>query len=393
MSAFVVTRRRALQTTLATALLGGLRNAPGQVYAAPSRWLLIGDNQGQGIYRAAWNPSTGEIGAIELVVATPQPTFLAPHPHLPVLYACNESDTPATASVSAFRLDRLRAQLTPLGTQRTQGSAPCYASVDRTGRLLFAANYGGGSLTVFPLDHDGVPGPAATVFECTGGTLCGTGGPVKERQSSAHLHCAVLSPENRFILACDLGDDAILAFPLHAHTSRPLGAVTRIQNAAGAGPRHLAFHPNGRWLYCVNEINCTVSLFLWRPHGEQPAAELVPDATVSIRPPGSHEDPPSTGAEVAFSRDGRFLYTSTRFCDVLTVFSVDPQHGRLTQVQQIPCGGQTPRFFALDPSERWLLCANQDSNTITVFRRDAGTGLLQPTGAHPATNPECLLWL
>ncbi len=388
-----LTRRRVLQTSLAAAALGVWRPTLSQASAPPSRWLLIGGSQGQGIYRARWNEATGEIGTPELAVATTQPTYLTPHPRLPVIYACNEMDSAATSAVSSFHLDRAQARLEPMATQHTTGAAPCYASVDRTGNLLFAANYGGGSLAVFPLGPDGNPGPAATVLNCGDSTECGTGGPVKDRQSAAHLHCAVLSPDNRFVLACDLGDDAILAFPIHPHTPQPLGKLTRIPTAAGAGPRHLAFHPNGRWLYCINEINCSVSLFLWRPHGDEPAAEAVPGATVSVRPPNTPADPPSTGAEIAFSHDGRFLYTSTRACDVLTVFSVDPSHGQLTQIQQVPCGGKTPRFFALDPSERWLVCAHQDGNSITVFSRDSSTGRLTPRTTTPATNPECLLWI
>lgn len=386
-----LTRRRLLQSSLAAGLVQSLPRAWSQSQPAGTGWLLIGTGQ-TGIYRARWNARTGEIGPAELAITTPQPSYLTLNPHLPVLYACNEQDAPL-AAVSAFSLDRQRAQLTPLATQPTHGSAPCFVSVDRSGRLLFAANYNGGSLAVFPLDGAGKPRPAATVFECKGNSACGTGGPVKDRQSAPHLHCAILSPEGRFVLACDLGDDAILAFPIGAQPTQPLGPVTRIGTAAGAGPRHLAFHPNGRWLYCINEINCTVSLYRWLPHGNQPAAEAVPDATVSIRPRNSAEKPSSTAAEIVISFDGRFLYTSTRFSDVLTVFSIEPRHGGLTQVQQLPCGGKTPRFFGFDPREQWLLCANQDSSTITVYERNFGSGQLTPRSSHTAPNPQCILFL
>ncbi len=386
------TRRRILQTSLAAAVVGGWRELGSQSPAPPSGWLLLGNNTGQGVYRARWNAATGEVGTAELAVATPQPTFLTMHPRLSVLYACNESDAPA-AAVSAFEVDRRQARLAGLQNRPTGGGAPCFASVDRTGSLLFTANYGGGSLTVFPLDRQGIPGPATTVFNCAGTDACGSGGPVKDRQSSPHLHCAVPSPENRFVLACDLGDDAILAFPFQPHTRGALGTPTRIRTSPGAGPRHLAFHPNGRWFYCVNEIDCTVCLYRWRPRGGQAAAEAVPEATVSILPPSAPKDPPSTGAEIAVSHDGRFLYTSTRFCDALTVFAVEPEGGRLTQIQQLPCGGKTPRFFALDPSEQWLVCANQDSDDLSVFAREVNTGRLAPRGTYPAVNPECVLWL
>jgi len=385
-----LSRRSFVRTLLATGISSALDPLIAQT-SPPPRWLLIGDSHGEGIYRAAWDPLKGTLGKPELAVATPQPTFLNLHPRLPVLYACNEVDG-ADGSISAFALDRNSGRLTHLATQTTRGGSPCFASVGRTGRLLFVANYAGGSLAVFPLSASGRPEPIGELFDCAH-AHCGPGGPVKDRQSSAHLHCATLSPDNRYVLACDLGDDAILAFPIHPGAAHPLGEVTRIQTAAGAGPRHLAFHPNGRWLYCINEIDCTVSLYLWRPRSNQPAAESVPDATVSIRPQNAANNPPSTAAELRIAHDGRFLYTSTRFSDVLTVFSIDPGHGRLTEIQQLPCGGKTPRFFALDPGERWLVCANQDSDSINVFARDGNTGRLTPGGTFPATNPECLLWL
>ncbi len=353
-------------------------------------WILLGTGKGQGIYRAQWNPATGAIGTPELAIATPQPSYLTLHPHLPVVYACNEGDVP-TAAVSAFTLDRSAATLQPLASEQTHGGAPCFVSVDRTAKLLFAANYSGGSLAAFALDKRGVPSPAARVFECAGTTECGTPGPVKDRQSGPHLHCATLSPDNRHVLACDLGDDAILAFPVHPGTAEPLGEPTRIPTSAGAGPRHLAFHPNGHWLYCINELSCSVVQYQWIP-GKEPQAHPVTGGTLSILPSGA-QAAASTGAEIVLTRDASFAYTSTRFSDVLTVFSIDPRTGKLTRVQQLPCGGKVPRFFALDPSERWLLCANQDSDSVSVFTRDPATGQLGPRATYPATNPQCIVWL
>ena len=346
--------------------------------------MLLGDSTGEGIYRARWNAATGEIGSPELAIATPQPTYLALHPSLPVLYACNETDVP-NAAVSAFKVDRQTASLKFLGSQQTKGGAPCFASVDRRGRLLFAANYTGGSLAAFSLDTNGLPAPATEIFGCSGNPACGTSGPVKARQSAPHLHCATISPDNRYVLACDLGDDAILVFPIHPGNAQPLGTPLRIPSQAGAGPRHLVFHPNGRWLYCaVNQYN-------WRISAAGPQVVQASHAAVSILPANAPSD--STGAEIRITRNGKYAYTSTRFCDVLTVLSIDQHSGRLTQVQQLPSGGKTPRLFALDPTENWLVCANQDSNNISVFNRDPKAGQLTPAHNSPATNPECLLWL
>ncbi len=387
-----LSRRTLLKSSLAAGVLSAWRPARAQTPAHGGGWLLLGNGTTQGIFRARWNAQTGEIGPAELAAATPKPSYLAIHPHLPILYACNEQDG-AAGAVSALALDRQHATLQPLATQSTHGGAPCFVLVDRNGRLLFAANYSGGNLAAFPLDPQGKPAPAASVFDCNGQTACGQLGPVKDRQSAPHLHCAVLSPDSRFVLACDLGDDSILAFPLAPGTAHPLGKVTRLEAVAGSGPRHLAFHPNHRWFYCINELNCTVVLYRWRPEDDTPAAEMVPAATVNIRPAGAPAQPASTAAELAITRDGRFLYTSTRYSDVLTVFSIDPQQGQLTQLQQLPCGGKTPRFFGLDSTERWLVCANQDSNTLSVFRRDSGSGQLTAAGTYAAPNPQCVLWL
>ena len=386
-----LSRRTVLQGLAATAIVRTLPSFA-RTPASP-RWVLLGTGSGQGIYRAPWNAATGELGTPELAVTTPHPTYLCVHPFLPVLYACNE-DTGDAAAVSAFRLNRDEAALTPMGHQPSHGDAPCFVSVDRTGRLLFAANYGGGSLACFPLETSGQPAPADRVFSCAGSNLCGVHGPVQGRQDAPHLHCAVLSPDNRFVLACDLGDDALLAFPIHPASPHPLENPVRFAARRGSGPRHLAFHPNGRWLYCIHELDCTVDLYRWASHGPVPSAALVPGSAVSIRPATvSNATGPVTAAEIAISRDGRFLYASTRGVDLLTVFRIAASDGRLTQVQQLPCGGATPRFFALDPTQRWLVCPHQDGNSITTFARDAATGRLTQRSTQTAGNPECVVWV
>ena len=249
----------------------------------------------------------------------------------------------------------------------------------------------------FPLDAAGKPAPAAAVFSCAGSGLCGTPGPVPDRQDAPHLHCAVVSPDNHFVLACDLGDDAILAFPIHPGSADPLGKPRLIPARRGSGPRHLAFHPSGRWLYCIHELDCTVDLYHWSAQDGRAEAQLVPGSTVHLANPAAPatDDPKAvvTAAEIAITRDGRFLYTSTRGANILTAFRIDATTGSLQQLQQLPCGGRTPRFFALDPTERWLLCAHQDSDSITVFARDPGTGSLRLQATHPAASPMCIVWV
>ncbi len=383
-------RRTFLRGAMATAALS---NAPSwsQTDAGTPTQLFLGTG-GDGIYRARWNPATGELGMPELAVATPKPTFLALHPHLPVMYACNEREG-ADAAVSAFALDRGQGTLTAIGTTPTHGDDPCYVSVDRTGKLLFAANYTGGSLAAFALDAGGKPAPAARVFACAGSGLCGALGPVKERQDAPHIHCAVISPDNRFVLACDLGDDAILIFPIAPGTGKPLHDPVRVAARPGSGPRHLTFTPAGTGFYCVHELDCTVDFYRWSVHGGTPHAELVPGSATDLRPASAAGNKGDTAAEVAITRNGQFLYASTRGADLLSSFRIDHGTGKLTELQQIACGGRGPRFFALDPTERWLLCAHQDGNSVTTFARDAKTGELTQRSTQTVTSPQCIVWI
>ena len=384
-------RRRFLQGAFAAGALGTQLSWP-QTPASATSWVLLGTQTGAGIYRARWDSATGQMGLPELATATPKPTFMALHPTLPVVYAGNEGDGPA-AAVSGFSFERGRATLKPLGTQQTHGNSPCYISVDRTGQLLFAANYGGGSLAAFALDANGAPSPAASTFSCKESGLCGSSGPVHDRQDGPHLHCVVLSPDNRFVLACDLGDDAILAFPIRPGSTPPLGPPQRLPARLGSGPRHLAFHPNGRWLYCIHELDCTVDLYTWSSKDGAANAQLVPQSVVHLANPAATGQTPNTAAEIAITRNGQFLYTCTRGVDQLTSFRIDASTGALTPLQQLSCGGDMPRFFALDRTEHWLLCTNQNSNTITVFTCDPTTGMLTPHGSQSMPSPMCAVWL
>ena len=257
-------------------------------------WMLLGTQDGEGVYRARWNAATGEIGAPELAIATPRPSYIALHPRLPVLYACNEREGEA-AGVSAFGIERESAVLTPLGRQQqVHGDDPCYVSADRTGKLLFTANYGGGSLSVFPLNNVGIPGAMEDQFRCATGGLCGSLGPQHDRQDAPHLHCATVSPDNRSVLACDLADDAILIFPIDLAGTEPLGKAVRVPARAGSGPRHVAFHPSGRLFYCIHELDCTVDAYTW--NGTAAETKPVPDSVVRLTGPSA--DPAKRKARI-----------------------------------------------------------------------------------------------
>ena len=291
-------------------------------------------------------------------------------------------------AVFAYRVDRTTGTLTPVHNRETHGSDPCFVSVDRTGHAAYAANYGGGSLTAYKLAPDGSLAQTVGVLAYKQPQH----GPVADRQDATHLHCATLSPDNRFVVSCDLGNDVVLVFPVAPEEDASIQTPLRYPTRPGAGPRHVAFHPNGRWLYCMNELDGTVALYDWSVTGGTsaltPRVNGLASAFSSTAPAGS------TGCELVVSDDGRFLTTCTRGEDQLQQFRIDPHTGLLAEQQRLACGGQIPRLIAFDPSRRWLLSMNQGSSTVTVFAYDAATGRISPQPrSYAADTPMCAVWV
>lgn len=353
-----------------------------------SSWVLLGTNEGEGIYRARWNGATGELGKPELAIATEAPSFLAKHPTLPVVYAVNESKGDK-AAVSSFHVNSETAELQPINRRETHGDAPCFVSVDQTGQMVFAANYTGGSMTAFRAGSDGALTQTVGVFRYSQPTH----GPVADRQDAAHVHCATVSPGNDFVVACNLGDDLLLVFPIVPDKNSYVGAPVRVGARPGSGPRHVAFHPNGRWLYCIHELDCTVDLYDWSVGPSGPVVTLREGSVVStLKNPAALSG--NTGAEIVVSDDGKFLYVCTRGENTVTVYAIDASSGLLRVAQQVPCGGAVPRWIGFDPSRRWLLSANQGSSTVTVLGRNRANGKLTPQASHIALNTAMfVLWL
>ncbi len=374
-----VAKSVALPAALNAAALGAQQHAS---------WVLLGTEKGEGIYRARWNGATGELGKPELAITTDSPTYLRMHPSQPVLYCGNEEAEPK-AAVSSFHVDRTTAELQLINRRETHGAAPCFVSIERTGQMVFAANYTGGSLTAFHTGPDG--GLVQTV-----GVLRynqPTHGPVADRQDAAHMHCAVVAPQNDFVVVCDLGDDLILVFPIAPEKNSYIGGPVRVATRPGSGPRHVAFHPNGKWLYCIHELDCTVDLYHWSVAGGQPSLALRDGSIVSTIKPFS-TTAGNTAAEVVVSDDGKFLYVCTRGENTITVYVIDGSSGLLTVMQQLSCGGVGPRWIGFDPSRRWLLSTNQGSSTVTVFARSRVTGKLRPRPNQVQVNtPMFALWL
>ncbi len=335
--------------------LRGMAAAQGS--ASGSRWVLLGTDAGKGVYRAAWNAATGTLGPVELAAETARPSYLAKHPSLPVVYAVNGVSGEG-AAVSSFNVNAAAGgplSLTPLNKVGSQGDGPCFVSVDPTGQMAFVANYAGGSFAGFRVTNVGALAQAIGVFKYTQQTH----GPVADRQDAAHIHCATIAPGNRYVLACDLGDDVILVFPIGPGVGDYVRVPIRVQARPGSGPRHVAFHPNEKFVYCIHELDCTIDLYDWRIDKGQPVMRLRENSVVSTLDKGTSTKG-ETACEVVISDDGRFLYSCTRGegSNTIRVWRID-ESGYLTEMQRLSSGGKVPRYIAFDPSRRWLVCCNQ----------------------------------
>ncbi len=372
-----ICRRSLLALTPFTSLLTPLRAAGGNYIAyvaAPGR-------NSKGISAFRFNSSSGRLDAIGPVGEAPGVSFLALHPGMRYLYAVTGANG---GEVSAFRIDPKSGQLTLINSVSSKGSGPCYVRVDKTGRNAMIANYNSGSVAVLPIEPDGRLREASSFIQHSG-TVADP-----KRQGGPHAHSINPSPDNRFLIAADLGLDELMvyAFDPAAGTIKPNNPpYTKV--APRSGPRHFAFHPNGRNAYVINEISCTVTAFVYDPK----AGVLREIQTASTLPKGVEVIASMSTAEVQVHPSGKFLYGSNRGHDTIAVFSIGPK-GMLTLVENVPTQGKTPRNFAIDPTGSFLLAENQASNNIVVFRIDKKTGRLTPTGQTvEAPSPMCIKFL
>lgn len=349
------------------------------------RWVFLGTDKGPGIFRCTWDHLTGRLGEPELALTTERPDFFALHSNRKTLYTVN-SLSGGKGGLSAVRLDAKTGALELLNTVSSHGDGPCHVSLDPHNRAAYVANYAGGSFAAYGVTAEGALQDQDAIFDCHATGTCGPLGPNKDRQDAAHLHCAVPAPGGGFVLVCDLADDSIQVFRVHPgrpHGAPPFDPPERIPARPGSGPRHLVFHPNGHWVYVIHELDCTVELYDWR------SGSLIRREGTSVLTTAGAPKPGDTGCEIAVSPNGRFVYTCTRGANTLEVFRVDAATGKLTLQQRIACGGAVPRYFGFDPTNRWLLCANQAApGVVTVFAHDPGTGKLTgPTQSMPADTP------
>lgn len=343
-------------------------------------------HSGKGIYAWRFQASSGRVTSLGLAADTSNPSFLLLHPNRRYLYAVNEDDQfqgRHSGAVSAYVIDPANGRLTLLNQAPTRSPGPCHLAMDKTRRWLFVANYAGGSVAEFPIEKDGSLGDNLAFLQHRGSSVN------HERQASPHPHQVVPSPDNRFVLVPDLGLDEVLSYRLDAATGALAPAdppFTKV--AAGSGPRHLAFHPNGKLVYLVNELAATVGVYAYdatRGHLDAllQTASLAPADYVG----------PQSGAEIAVTPDGKFLYASNRGHDTIAVFGIDEEKGTLTKIDYISTEGKTPRHFALDPTGGFLFAANQDSGNVVLFHRDPSSGKATAAGVTmDVPNPACVVF-
>lgn len=328
--------------------------------------------ESKGIYAYTFDAATGKTESLGLAAETTNPSFLASSPDGKFLYVANEVDDykgERTGGVSAFSIDHKTGKLVLLNEVPSRGADPCYVTVDAKGKVVFVANYTGGNLAGFPVQANGGLGEASIFVQHEGK------GANPERQEGPHAHSIDLSRDNRFAVAADLGLDELTVYrfdPAKGTLTANDPPYTKLE--AGSGPRHFAFHPNGKFAYAVTEMKSAVTAFSY----DSAKGVLRELNTVSALPKDFKG--PNDDAEIQVHPNGKFLYASNRGHDSITVLAIESAKGTVTPVDWTPTGGKTPRNFSLDPTGKLLFAANQASDNIVVFRVDQKTGKLTATG-------------
>lgn len=331
------------------------------------------EGRGRGIYRLTFDSAQGKIVQEHLFDGILNPSFLTLSSDGERLYCVHELDE---GQVSAYAIEN--ASLRLLGSQPTHGGAPCHVVLRPGGALLAVSNYSGGNFSIYPIAADGAPGAPQTI-QHTGH------GPNQTRQAAPHVHSAIFTPDGAHLITADLGTDLLTAYPV-TNTGVVQADARTASVQPGGGPRMCAYAPGNRVLYIACEMASTLAAFVCDATGV-PTKWLFEISTLPEGTGGEH----NTAADLRLSKDGRFLYASTRGHNSLSVFAVQTDGG-LSLLQTIPCGGKTPRGFALSPDGGWLLCGNQDSDTITVFEIDKAKGILALAGEYPLPSPVCLVF-
>ncbi|HUJ10753.1 MAG TPA: lactonase family protein [Verrucomicrobiae bacterium] len=362
-------RRVARFTTLALGLILAVWSA-----RAADMYVYFGTHAsgpGKGFSLAHFDTDTGKLTEPKFLIEDTMPAYFVIAPDGRHLYTCNSTNTlRGEGWISAYAIDPKTGQLTLLNREDSGGANPSYICLDKTGRFALVANYQGGNVTVTAINPDGSFGDRIAYNQHTGRSVN------PQRQTRPYAHSIIVDPSNRFALSADLGADKLYVYRFDDRD----GSLTPnkppfVRVKPGSGPRHVRFHPNGRWVYLINEMASTVTGFNW--NGKK--GMLKEFQTISTLPSGYKGV--NTAAELQIHPNGRFLYASNRGDDSLAVFAINQKTGKLTSVEHVSTQGKMPRNFTFDPTGRWILCTNHDSNNAVVFRVDGATGKLTPVGS------------
>ena len=378
-----LSRREFLMTAstvmLASTISTGI--AAGAADHSKRRVFIGGHSKNGGIVAYDWDIASAALTRVDVAAKTPLVAWLAFSDGNRFMYSASELDEfegKPTGEVASYRVENGKLKL--LSARNSAGKGTCHVAADHTGRMLIAADYDGGSAAAFRIEN-GELSEAVWTEQYT------FHGPNKERQETAHAHFASFSPDNRFAYINDLGGDVIHIYKPDPATAE-MAPAGMYRGGAGWGPRTLHFHPNGHTAYCMYEMASKVDVLEW--HKSDGSLGRV--TTIDLLP--ANYQGPTAGCDTVISRDGRFVYFANRHDDFLYTFKADWNSGALTPMRRSSCGGKTPRNFVLDPTQRWMLVANQNSNQISVFARNPVTGeLADECKSYEADTPMRILFL
>ncbi len=348
-------------------------------------WIGTGRSSlSKGIYHCRFNTADGKLSEPTLAASMEGPGFLAMHPTQSVLYAVGGLQ--AEQVVAAFTIDRMNdtPALRFLNAVPIGDGGAAHVSLDSTGKTLFTAQYGGGSVAVFSVNADGSIKERTQLIDHEGGSKSVAG-----RQDASHAHWTGVSPDNRFAFVPDLGLDQVVIYKFDA-IAGAINAHGKGVVSPGSGPRHMKFHPNGKWIYVLNELGMTVTMFDY----ETALGTMTARQTIETVPADrlAREKAKST-SEIRIHPNGKFVYAANRGHDTISVFKVNETSGELTRIQIENVRGATPRNFNLTPDGNWLLAAGQLSDTLGVFSIDPTSGMITfDQNSVFAPTPICVLF-
>jgi 6-phosphogluconolactonase len=351
-----------------------------------------GSGNGEGIYLFDVDAQLGALSNRRLVAKTPNPSWISIHPSKKYLYAINEvaNFDGGNGSVSAFAIDAASGELTLLNAVSSAGAGPAHMSLDAAGKFAFVANYVGGSIAVLPIGADGRLSDAVDVHRDVGsvGASHATSPHYVNFAISGHdkphAHMIAADPSNKFVLNTDLGQDRMYVYRFDAATGKLTPNGDPVSLPSGDGPRHFAFHPNGRWLYLLCEESSTIVFF----HFDAESGTLTAEEVLFAMPPGFAGT--SFGSEIQVSADGKFLYSANRLHDTISICAI-ASDGKPTKLGEASTAGDYPRHFAIEPSGSFLFACDQRSDCITSFRVERETGMLQFTGNYAGVGSPAMI--